>query len=148
MSFNLYSQNYINSNKNDPAQSFETIKVFAVSVYDKNQKIDNLNWYKGDSLRQIYRQLRRFKRGIIKSKPELDYYIDKHVSKKGYIQYSINFYETKNDEQHSKIYIIYEPEASKAKFIQIDNQDVINEMKAEWRGQVGDMPPPPFPPKN
>ncbi|WP_406685254.1 hypothetical protein N1F78_05885 [Seonamhaeicola sp. MEBiC1930] len=141
----LYSQNNFTSLENRDSILLKNIEDFAMSVYDKRIKIDKLKWYKGDSTRAISKNLKRFKKDLYKSKQTLDYYIDRHTSKTGYIQFSVNFFKINNYEQHSKIYVGYKPGESMADFIQIDNKEEINQMKAEWKSQVSDIPPPPLP---
>ncbi|WP_157486557.1 hypothetical protein [Maribacter forsetii] len=141
----LHSQNNFTSNENRDSLLFKNIKDLAISVFDKEMKLDKLAWYKGDSKRSIRKNLKRFKKDVHKSKQNLDYNFDWLISKNGYVQYSIHYYVKKDNEQHSKIYVCYKPGELMANFIQIDTKEDINLMKAEWRSQVSDIPPPPLP---
>ncbi|MDE3743623.1 hypothetical protein [Maribacter polysaccharolyticus] len=141
----LHSQNSFTSNEKRDSILFKNIKDLAISVSDKQMKLDKLVWYHSDSTLSMRKSLKRFKRDLHKSKQTMDYYFDRNISKTGYIQYSVHFYVKNNNEQHSKIYVGYKPDELIADYIQIDTKDDINLMKAEWRSQVSDIPPPPFP---
>ncbi len=146
ISFFVHSQSKLNFVEDIKTSETLFVLEIAKTMNFKEKSIDSL-CLQNPILFKNFDALKDFEEEINNSIYKLDYLIEKTTYESGKIAYTIHFFVLKDEEQFSKLYIIYKPlgDLMELYLMQIDNNKIIEIMKRDWY-EENNMAPPPLPP--